>query len=175
MTKVHDKQTATILAISGRRVTVDANGATADYQINRTAKITLNDKKATLADLENGDEVELGGVSPKGVDQVRATRDPNQPLPKSITPNTTDHFPPTKNDESVALKTKGDEEKATQELRDAANVKAPTPEPKQRTEHDKADEPYLPTGDKSTDDSDITKSSTPKHAVNPVPHTRKRT
>lgn len=158
MPKVHDKQTATILAISGRRMTVDANGAVADYNINQTANITLNDKKVKLADLENGDEVQLGGVSPKGVDQVRATRDESQPLPKSITPNTTAHFPPRKDDKSVALEQKHNKDEVLEELREAAN--ATNQQPERTPDVRKAESPDLPSGDKSTDDDASSIAST---------------
>lgn len=96
---------ATITAISGRNVTVENDGASADYLIKRKARVTLNGNKATLADLENGDEVIIGGITADGAEQVIATRDSNK-RPKAITPSTTMHFPPRGDDTSLANKRK---------------------------------------------------------------------
>lgn len=137
--------TAIVLAISGRRMTVSCNGVVADYNIDMNAQIFLNDKKSKLADIENGDEVVLGGISKTGVRGVKATRDDTQ-LPKAITPNTTDHFPPVKGDVSLALQIKDNEEKAKKELLEAANA------PNTGTDIDKDDKKPVstPTGISST-------------------------
>lgn len=88
---------ATIKAISGRVLTVETDeGSSADYRIAQRADVTLNGEKTTLAELDNGDEIELGGITPTEVKQVRATRDGANPkTPPSRKPNQhTTHFPP---------------------------------------------------------------------------------
>lgn len=88
---------ATIKAISGRVLTVETEeGSSADYRIAQRADVTLNGEKTTLAELDNGDEIELGGITPTEVKQVRATRggaDPKTPPSRKPNQHTT-HFPP---------------------------------------------------------------------------------
>lgn len=78
-----------VLAVVGKVLRVrdadkEDDGSALEFTIAKRAEIIINDKKMGLADLANGDVVEIANGNIEGYHKVIATRDPNAPAVVAI-------------------------------------------------------------------------------------------
>lgn len=89
----------TIRSISGRAVRVDkGREGMVEYQIAPNAEVTINEVKAALADLSNGDEVLVANGDKDGFHRVTATR--SEKVQQALTPSKAVPTPVRVNEES---------------------------------------------------------------------------